>query len=235
MGRQAEISAESRTRLLVAAWDLLAEGGSRATTVQAVSERAGISRGSISWHFGSKEGLIVAVVNSAFDMLAENITAVFDGPRPHGWDAVLNAQAVVLADERFQIFGILAMEALTEKGPVAEAFAAGQRRIRDLYADYIARHGLVSDAVDPTDAATALRAMTLGLNIHRRFDDDVITLQQAFNALQSVGKTPASTRRRAQPEKRERTKTRQTQTSVESRQRRRPVRNTQGIKRPLEQ
>jgi AcrR family transcriptional regulator len=201
MGRQAEISAESRTRLLVAAWDLLAEGGSRATTVQAVSERAGISRGSISWHFGSKEGLIVAVVNSAFDMLGERIAAVFDSPGPHGWEAVLNAQSVMLADERFQIFGILAMEAVTEKGPVADAFAEGHRRIRDLYADYIAEHGLVSDGVDPVDAATALRALTLGLNIHRRFDGDVITLAKAFVALQAVTKpaTAPKRRRRTRP------------------------------------
>ena len=195
MGRQAEISAESRTRLLVAAWDLLAEGGSRATTVQAVSERAGISRGSISWHFGSKEGLIVAVVNSAFDMLGERIAAVFDSPGPHGWDAVLNAQSVMLADERFQIFGILAMEAVTEKGPIADAFAEGHRRIRDLYADYIAEHGLVSDGVDPVDAATALRALTLGLNIHRRFDGDVITLAKAFMALQAVAMPAAAPKR----------------------------------------
>ena len=144
MSRQAEISAESRARLLLAAWELLAEGGSRATTVQAVSERAGISRGSISWHFGSKEGLIVAVVNSAFDMLAENISTVFDTPGPHSWDAVLNAQSVLLSDERFRIFGTLALETVSEKGPVAEAFAEGHRRIRDLYADFIARHGLVS-------------------------------------------------------------------------------------------
>ena len=206
MSRQAEISAESRTRLLVAAWDLLAEGGSRATTVQAVSERAGISRGSISWHFGSKEGLIVAVVNSAFDMLADNITAVFDTPGPHGWDAVLNAQSVVLGDERFRIFGTLALETVIEKDPVATAFTEGHRRIRDLYADYIARHGLVSDGVNPTDAATALRAMTLGLNIHRRFDDDIITLRQAFEALQSVTILPAAIPARAPSKQRQRAK-----------------------------
>ncbi|WP_442929085.1 TetR family transcriptional regulator [Mycobacterium sp. MS1601] len=35
------MSAESRSRLLAAAWELLAEGGSRATTVQSVAERAG--------------------------------------------------------------------------------------------------------------------------------------------------------------------------------------------------
>jgi AcrR family transcriptional regulator len=186
MSRQAEISAESRARLLLAAWELLAEGGSRATTVQAVSERAGISRGSISWHFGSKEGLIVAVVHGAFDALADNITAVFDSPETHGWEAVLNAQSVVLSDERFRIFGTLALETVAEDGPVAAAFAEGHRRIRDLYADYIDRHGLVSDGVAPADAATALRAMTLGLNIHRRFDGETISLREAFDALRSV-------------------------------------------------
>lgn len=186
MSRQAEISAESRTRLLLAAWELLAEGGSRATTVQAVADRAGISRGSISWHFGSKEGLIVAVVNSAFDVLADNISTVFDSPEQHGWDAVLDAQSVVLSDERFRIFGTLALETVTEEGPVAMAFSEGHRRIRSLYADYIARNGLVSEGVEPADAATALRAMTLGLNIHRRFDGETITLREAFNALRSV-------------------------------------------------
>jgi AcrR family transcriptional regulator len=190
MGRQAEISAESRMRLLVAAWELLAEGGTRATTVQAVAERAGISRGSIGWHFGSKEGLIVAVVNNAFDTIVERITAFFESSGPHGWEQIINAQSIMLTDERFQIFGTLALEAVTEKGPVAVAFAEGQRRVRDLYADYIAQHGLVSEGADPTDAATAIRAMTLGLNIHQRFDGDTTTLQQAFEALQSVAKPP---------------------------------------------
>jgi TetR/AcrR family acrAB operon transcriptional repressor len=198
MSRQAEISAESRSRLLLAAWELLAESGSRATTVQAVSERAGISRGSISWHFGSKEGLIVAVVNSAFDMLAANISAVFDSPDPVGWDAVLEAQSVVLSDERFRIFGTLALETVAENGPVAAAFAEGHRRIRDLYAEYIDQHGLVSGSVEPADAATALRAMTLGLNIHRRFDGETITLREAFDALRSVTAPPARVDRRRQ-------------------------------------
>ncbi|MET0901207.1 MAG: hypothetical protein ABWY45_25105 [Mycobacterium sp.] len=89
------------------------------------------------------------------------------------------------------------MEAVAEKGPVAYAFAAGHRRIRDLYADYIAQHGLVSEGVNPVDAATALRAMTRGLDIHRRFDGDVITLAQAFAALQAVTTPAATTKRRA--------------------------------------
>ncbi|MBX7453131.1 TetR/AcrR family transcriptional regulator [Mycolicibacterium sp. 3033] len=201
MSRQAEISAESRTRLLTAAWELLAEGGARATTVQAVSERAGISRGSISWHFGSKEGLIVAVVTSAFDVLAENIGAAFDSAESPGWDAVLGAQSVMLSDDRFRIFGTLALETVVDQGPVAEAFAEGHRRIRDLYGRYISDHGLVPDDTDPADIATALRALTLGLNIHRRFDGETITLRGAVDALRSVTLSPAPATRRARSQR----------------------------------
>jgi TetR/AcrR family transcriptional regulator, acrAB operon repressor len=186
MSRQAEISAESRARLVAATWELLAEGGSRAATVQAVAERAGISRGSIAWHFGSKEGLVVAVVNSAFDMLCDRIAEAFDQSGGSGWGHMLAAEAVALNDERFRIFGTLALEAITEQGPVASAFIEGHRRVRDLYADQITKQGLVVDGVDPRDVAAALRAMTLGLNIQRRFDDDIISLERAFGALQGV-------------------------------------------------
>jgi AcrR family transcriptional regulator len=194
MGRQAEISAESRSRLLAAAWELMAEGGPRATTVQAVSERAGISRGSISWHFGSKDGLIVAVVNNAIDIVITSIQEVFDTASPHGWQAVLDAQAIMLTDDRFRIFGTLMLEATTEKGPVADAFTEGQRRVRDVYASYIAEHGLVAGDVDPADAATAIRALTLGLNIQSRFDGGVIPLDRAFEALQSMRPVTAPAR-----------------------------------------
>lgn len=172
---------------MAAAWELLAEGGGpKATTVQAVAERAGISRGSISWHFGSKDGLIVAVVNNAIDVVCASIKDVFDTADPPGWQAVLDTQAIMLTDDRFRIFGSLMLEAVTEKGPVADAFTDGQARVRDLYAEYIAEHALVSGDVDPVDAATAVRALTLGLNIQSRFDGGVIPLQQAFEALQAV-------------------------------------------------
>lgn len=186
VGRQAEISAESRARLIAATWELLAEGGSRAATVQAVAERANISRGSIAWHFGSKEGLLVAVVNSAFDMLCTRIAEVFDEAGSDGWAHLLSAEGVVLNDERFRIFGTLALEAISEPGPVADAFVDGHRRVLGLYADYISEQGLVAPGVDPRDVAAALRAMTMGLNIQRRFDDEIISLDRAFGALRGM-------------------------------------------------
>lgn len=187
MNRHAEMSAESRSRLIVAAWDLLAEGGSAAATVSAVATRAGISRGSISWHFGSKEGLVVEVVNNAFDMLCDRVGAVFDAPGDKTWERALTAQSVMLTDERFRIFATLGLQAMAADNAVGSAFAAGHRRVRDLYADYLFRNSLVPDAHGARNTATALRAMTLGLNIQRRFDDEIITLTQAFDALRAVG------------------------------------------------
>ncbi|WP_299572247.1 TetR/AcrR family transcriptional regulator [uncultured Williamsia sp.] len=186
MNRHAEVSAETRARLIAAAWDLLAEGGTRAATVQAVAQRSRISRGSIGWHFGSKEGLVVAVVNDAFDMLCERVDAVFDAPGPATWERALGAQNAMLADSRFRIFATVGLDAIGEQGAVAAAFTAGHQRVRDLYAHYLSANDLVGDEVDPQDVATALRAMTLGLNIQRRFDPDVIGLTRAVGALRAA-------------------------------------------------
>src|SRR2546423_1737224 len=62
-----EQSARSRKALVEAATTLFAERGYGETSVQAIGERAGVSRGSIFWHFGSKEGLLWAVVERAFE------------------------------------------------------------------------------------------------------------------------------------------------------------------------
>ena len=55
--RQAR-SARTRRRLLDAALGLLAEGGPAAVTHRAVSERAGLSLGATTYHFGTKQDLL---------------------------------------------------------------------------------------------------------------------------------------------------------------------------------
>lgn len=187
MTRQAEISAESRARLLQAARQLFAEDGFRKTTVQAIAERAGISRGSIAWHFGSKQGLVVAVVEEAFDWLIDQVTAALAEPGPAGWERLFSAQLAITADDRSRILATVGIEAAFEKeADVLKAFADRQQKVRVLYADYLQRNGLVSPDADPLAVASALRALTLGLNIQRRFDDSVISVGEAFSALRGV-------------------------------------------------
>lgn len=64
-GRIQEIGDESRRRILDAAESLFAEQGYVETSLVQVAESAGISRGSIPWHFKNKDGLLMAVVERA--------------------------------------------------------------------------------------------------------------------------------------------------------------------------
>ena len=80
---QEERKAETRARLLAAAADLFAEQGFDAVSVDAVSEAAGRTSGAVYAHFGSKQGLLLALLESWRDsvltlLLAE--VAVSDSP-----------------------------------------------------------------------------------------------------------------------------------------------------------
>src|SRR5665213_2434357 len=80
---QQERKAETRARLLAAAADLFAEQGIDAVSVDAVAEAAGRTSGAVYSHFGSKQGLLLALLDSWKDsvltvLLAE--VAVTESP-----------------------------------------------------------------------------------------------------------------------------------------------------------
>ena len=81
---QHERKAETRARLLAAAADLFAGQGVDAVSVDAVAEAAGRTSGAVYAHFGSKQGLLLALLDSWKDsvlavLLAE--VAVSESPR----------------------------------------------------------------------------------------------------------------------------------------------------------
>lgn len=61
--RQADRRAESENRLLTAAAELLVESGIGATTFENIGRRAGLSRGAVTRRFGSKRGIIEALID----------------------------------------------------------------------------------------------------------------------------------------------------------------------------
>src|ERR1700749_3420167 len=66
---QAERRAEAERALLDAARELIAERGGRAVTLAAVGERSGYSRGLVTHHFGSRQGLLDALTLDLQDRL----------------------------------------------------------------------------------------------------------------------------------------------------------------------
>lgn len=76
---QAERRAESEERLLTAAAEIIASEGYLACTLDRVGERAGFSRGLASRKYGSKDGLIEAVIWRVSAHVHEEVDAAIAG------------------------------------------------------------------------------------------------------------------------------------------------------------
>jgi AcrR family transcriptional regulator len=64
-GDRAARGAETRLRIIEAAWALIAERGLASLTTRLVAERAGVSHGMCNYHFTGKDDLVLAVVDYA--------------------------------------------------------------------------------------------------------------------------------------------------------------------------
>lgn len=78
-----------RLRLVEAAVAQLAEEGMRGLTHRKVEERAGVSQGTVKYHFGSLDGLIEAVLRH---MTVVELDAVMDVPREAAEEAMATGE-----------------------------------------------------------------------------------------------------------------------------------------------
>ncbi|MDR8410109.1 TetR/AcrR family transcriptional regulator [Nonomuraea sp. 3-1Str] len=137
----------SRDRLLDAAAEVLLSDGAESLTLEAVAQRAGVSKGGLFYHFPTKQALVRAMVARLTDAFDEALARAGDGPgdflrayveatvpEAHTPEAPDRVTAALLA-------GVLVDPAGLE--PLRERFAAWQER-------------LTRDGVDPA-AATAVR------------------------------------------------------------------------------
>lgn len=68
----------ARDRLFAAAADLIGERGFHGTTVDDIVERAGVAKGTVYYHFKSKEALFDALLHEHLTQLAEAFRAAVD-------------------------------------------------------------------------------------------------------------------------------------------------------------
>ena len=188
-----EQSRATRRRLIDAASSLFAERGYRDTSVQAIGERAGISRGSIFWHFGSKEGLLWAVVEEAFgrwetDVLvpdigdAIGIEAVRRGVRAHHRFLTDDGSAL-------RLFYVLMFEALGPRPEFRGRFVELHAHLRATTAGWIAggqRAGELREDIDPQIVTTMLVSALGGLAYQYLLDPEGVDLDAAYAGLVAV-------------------------------------------------
>lgn len=72
--------ATARDRILVAYEDLLIESGERGATLDAVAARAGVSKGGLLYHFGSKEALTTGFLDRLIALTDEDIALMRSAP-----------------------------------------------------------------------------------------------------------------------------------------------------------
>ncbi|WP_285662612.1 TetR family transcriptional regulator [Actinorhabdospora filicis] len=120
--RRDDRTQESRRLLIDAATRLFAEHGYRRTSFVDIAELAGISRGSIPWHFGNKLGLLEAVVDAQLDAVVGGFG---------GMDASLDGVMAFVRRPGARLFITLLAEAVEDDSPIRLHYARLHAALRE--------------------------------------------------------------------------------------------------------
>lgn len=190
---QQERKAETRARLLAAAAELFAAQGIDAVSVDAVGEAAGRTSGAVYAHFGSKQGLLLALLDAWRDslltvLLAE--VAVSDSPVDQlaaVWANLADAtggEAVTWSLLEHELWLRAARDpevAEVLRVRNAEALQYSARQLEGWTAA-VGAH----PSTTPTDLAVLVKALLAGLAVQRRLDPDSVPDALALRGLAAL-------------------------------------------------
>lgn len=194
---QAERTALSEDRLLDAALKLISERGYERTSLQAIGDAAGYSRGLVSHRFGSKEGLLWAVLQR---MLAHWGTDRL-APRLEGRVGIEALHAVIealrrslhAAPEKLRAFYALLFESLGPMEALRPHVAEFHRRQRARVAEWIAAGiaaGTVRADVDPARQAALFISAIRGASYQWLIDPEHVDIDAIYDEIkQTVTRT----------------------------------------------
>jgi TetR/AcrR family acrAB operon transcriptional repressor len=191
--KKAEQSARSQRLLVEAASRLFAEKGYADTSVQAIAEASGISRGSIAWHFGSKEGLLFAVVDASFAEWESEVLVrlLGEGRGPASLRDVVEAhlEFVRTNPEIVRLFFVLLTGALGPHAQLRARYVAIYERFRGHGREWLraARDsGAIAADVDPESAATAIIGALAGVTCQWFLDREGVDVARAHESLAKI-------------------------------------------------
>lgn len=155
---------------------IIAEDGVGAATFEAIGNRAGYSRGLATQHFGSKSGLIDAVV----EYLHERQNEAFDASRigeKNGLEALLAYVREFCAQLRGSAepnaYFMLLSDAVANAQDTRGAFARSHARVKQRLAEFVRRgqsEGVIRRDVDAGSVALMVGSQLLGLGIQSLID-----------------------------------------------------------------
>ncbi|HUF99136.1 MAG TPA: TetR family transcriptional regulator C-terminal domain-containing protein [Ilumatobacter sp.] len=198
--RQAERTERSTEALLDAAAELIAEGGLASMTFAAIGERAGYSRGLVTARFGSRAGLVNALVSRTWGQFHVRRAAITQAGQP----AFARLMSLVTAIRQYAqedprnvraLFALM-FEALGPDEALRERMAQFHQAMRDDIAALVEAgraDGSISPSIDPQATALILVALLRGLAYQWMLDPVSVDLAAAYDVIhEQVGNALAA-------------------------------------------
>ena len=177
---------ESRRLLISAAAELFAERGYRQTTFEDIATRSGVSRGSIPWHFGNKEGLLAAAIEHAVADVKANAAALDRGTL----DEALRTIVAFTRGPSTRLFVMLIAEAMEPDSPLHKWYADLHEALRDQMRSWVEKADL-APGVGAEELSIVLLGITMGIHQQWRIAPDAVDLDRTYATvgvlLRSVG------------------------------------------------
>lgn len=187
---QAQRRDESERGLVKAAIAVVSEEGVSAATFEAIGQRGGYSRGLVGQRFGSKLGLVEAVIAYLHDQKEGFATG-------HPLDALPGLEALATYVDLYlrrlsrlgevQAYFRLLCWAVADISAFSSAFAAEHHRIGERFEGWIRRgqaEGQIRDDLDPHAAALMVGSQLLGLSVQSLVDPamDIDPIRVAYGS-----------------------------------------------------
>lgn len=182
-------AAESRERILLAAAELFSQKGYSAAGVDDLAARSGIAKTGIYYHFGSKEGLLAAVLDHTTTIW---IDAIRDAAKQAGdplerLDRALAGMRAMIEDRPWvmKLIQLLALEVADEKPEVRAVVHGIIRKARGALIEGM-RDALGFDLPDAEVLAGVILALYDGIAFGRHVAPDLVPLDVAFDEFRRV-------------------------------------------------
>lgn len=192
---QAERRAESDRGLLLAAAELIAEEGFNAATFEKVGARAGYSRGLASQRFGSKDGMIEALIDYLHERSMELASAEGRADMT-GLDAIISSVDIYLRnferEQAIRSYFVAMAGSVATLSHLRAAFAASHMKAKERFEAHIREgqaEGSISKDLDAEAAALMIGSLILGISTQWLID--------ASTDLERIRKTSLDTLRRS--------------------------------------
>jgi AcrR family transcriptional regulator len=180
-----------REQILEHAIEIIGRSGYHGFTVQELAQRSGLTNGGLLYHFGSKESLLVALLEEWDRRNSANIAAAgpvgkIAGGHSSATAAILNVLRAIMASvasqpELARLYSVLHSEALEPSHPASAYFRAREAAALDGFA-----HLVGARARQPRSAARQIHALMDGLTLQW------LRSGQAFNLVTEWDRAAAS-------------------------------------------